>query len=56
MTISSSINDRRVPRILSPQNFVQAIDFFLIVHQLRCEIKHLFQGEIFMILDNTLNS
>ena len=44
------------PRILSPQNFVQAIGFFLIVHQLRCDIEHLFQSETFMILDNTLNS
>ena len=32
------------------------MDFLLIFHQLRGDIKHLFQCEIFMILDNTLNS
>ena len=44
------------PRILPIKNFVQAISFFLIVDWLRCDIEHLFQGETFMILDNTLNS
>ena len=38
-----------------PTEFVEAIDFFLIVHQLRGDIEHLFQREIFKILDNTLN-
>ena len=56
MTISSSIKDRRVQEFLPPQNFAQPIDFFLLVYQLRCDIEHLFQGETFMILENTSNS
>ena len=39
------------PRILFPLNFVQTINFVLVIHQLRGDIKHLFQREIFIILD-----
>ena len=32
------------------------MDFLLVIHQLRGDIEHLFQREIFKILDETLNS
>ena len=41
------------PRILPIQNFVQTTDVFLIVDHLCCDVKHLFQGETFLIQDNT---
>ena len=37
-------------------NFVQTMDFHLVVHQLRGDIEHLLQSEIFRIHDEILNS
>ena len=34
-------------------NFVQTMDFLLVIHQLRGDIEHLFQREIFMIHDGS---
>ena len=39
-----------------PIEFFQTIDFLLVIHQLRGDIEHLHQREIFRIIDEILNS
>ena len=41
------------PRIIFPMNFVQTMNFLLVIHHLRGDIEHLLQREIFIILDET---
>ena len=44
------------PRIFFLLNFVQTMHLLLFIHQLRGDIEHLLQSEIFIVLDETLNN